>query len=82
MGESIIMAFECSVEPDLRQRARESGHLKKGWKRNRGAPRFLTRDKDVDLRKQIALLESLGVIEKSQAAEYSQVHLVRKPDNG
>jgi hypothetical protein len=51
-------------------------------KRNRGAPRFLTRDKDVDLRKQIALLESLGVIEKSQASEYSQVHLVRKPDNG
>ncbi len=42
----------------------------------------MTRDKDVDLRKQIALLESLGVIEKSQAAEYSQVHLVRKPDNG
>ncbi len=51
-------------------------------KRNHGAPRFLTRDKDVDLRKQIALLESLGVIEKSQASEYSQVHLVRKPDNG
>jgi hypothetical protein len=51
-------------------------------KRNRVTPRFLTRDKDVDLRKQIALLEFLGVIEKSQASEYSQVHLVRKPDNG
>ncbi len=49
-------------------------------KRNRLSPRFLTRDKDVDLRKQIALLESLGVIEKSTASEYSQVHLVRKPD--
>ncbi len=51
------------------------------WKdeRNRLSPRFLTRDKDADLRKQVALLESLGVIEKS---EYSQVHLlVRKPDN-
>jgi hypothetical protein len=49
-------------------------------KRNRLSPRFLTRDKDVDLRKQIALLESLSVIEKSTASEYSQVHLVRKPD--
>ncbi len=38
--------------------------------------------KDVGLRKQIALLESLGVIGKSQASEYSQVYLVRKPDNG
>jgi hypothetical protein len=50
-------------------------------KRNRGTPRLLTRDKDFDLRKQIALLESLGVIEKSQASEYSQMHLVCKPDN-
>jgi hypothetical protein len=49
-------------------------------KRNRLSPRFLTRDKDADLRKQVALLESLGVIEKSAASEYSQVHLVRKPD--
>jgi hypothetical protein len=40
------------------------------------------RDKDVDLRKQLALLESLGVVEKSTASKYSQVHLVRKPDNG
>jgi hypothetical protein len=50
-------------------------------KRNRLSPRFLTRDKDADLRKQIALLESLSVIEKSTASEYSQVHLVRKPDH-
>jgi hypothetical protein len=50
-------------------------------KRNRLSPRFLTRDKDADLRKQIALLETLGVIEKSTASEYSQVHLVRKPDH-
>ncbi len=50
-------------------------------KRNRlSPPRFLTRDKDADLQKQIALLEILGVIEKSTASEYSQVHLVRKPD--
>ncbi len=49
-------------------------------KRNRLSPRFLTRDKDADLRKQVALLESLGVIEKSTASKYSQVHLVRKPD--
>jgi hypothetical protein len=49
-------------------------------KRNRLSPRFLTRDKNADLRKQVALLESLGVIEKSTASEYSQVHLVRKPD--
>ncbi len=49
-------------------------------KRNRLSPRFLTRNKDADLRKQIALLESLGVIEKLTASEYSQVHLVRKPD--
>ncbi len=51
-------------------------------KKNRGTPQFLTREKDVDLRKQLALLESLGVIEKSTASEYSQEHLVRKPDNG
>jgi hypothetical protein len=51
-------------------------------KRNRLSPRFLTRDKDSDLRKQIALLETLGVIEKSTASEYSQVYLlVRKPDH-
>jgi hypothetical protein len=52
------------------------------WKdeRNRLSPRFLTRNKDADLRKQIALLETLGVIEKLTASEYSQVHLVRKPD--
>jgi hypothetical protein len=49
-------------------------------KRNRLSPRFLTRDKGADLRKQIALLETLGVIEKSTASEYSQVHLVRKTD--
>ncbi len=48
---------------------------------NRLAPRFLTREKDVDLRKQIASLESLGVIERSTLSEYSQVHLVRKPDD-
>jgi hypothetical protein len=47
-------------------------------KRNRLSPRFLTRDKDADLHKQVALLETLGVIEKSTASEYSQVHLVRK----
>ncbi len=34
-------------------------------KRNRLSPRFLTRDKDADLRKQIALLKTLGVIEKT-----------------
>ena len=39
-------------------------------KRNRLSPRFLTRDKDADLRKQVALLETLGVIEKSTASEY------------
>ncbi len=54
------------------------------WKDKRNRllpPRFLTRDKDADLRKQIALLETLGVIEKSTASKYSQVHLVRKPDH-
>jgi hypothetical protein len=51
-------------------------------KRNRLSPRFLTRDKDADLlRTQIALLETLAVIEISTASEYSQVHLVRKPDH-
>jgi hypothetical protein len=49
-------------------------------KRNLLFSRFLTRDKDADLRKQIALLESSGVIEKSAASENSQVHLVGKPD--
>ncbi len=49
-------------------------------KQNRLSPRFLTRDKDADPRKQVALLETLGVIEKSKGSEYSQVHLVRKPD--
>ncbi len=32
-------------------------------KRNRLSPRFLTRDKDADLRNQIALLDSLGMID-------------------
>jgi hypothetical protein len=50
-------------------------------KRNRLSPRFLKRDKDADLRKQIALLKTSSVIEKSTASEYSQVHLVRKPDH-
>jgi putative transposase len=50
-------------------------------KRNRLSPSFLTRDKDADLQKQIALFESLGVIEKSMASEYSQVRLVHKPNN-
>ncbi len=50
-------------------------------RRNRLPPRFLTRDKDADLRRQIASLESLGLVERSTASEYSQVHLVRKPDN-
>ncbi len=49
--------------------------------RNRLTPRFLTREKDIDLRKQIASLESLGVIERSTSSENSQVHLVRKPDD-
>jgi hypothetical protein len=48
--------------------------------RNRGPPRFLTRDKDKDLRTQIETLLELGVIEESSAGEYSQVHLVKKPD--
>jgi hypothetical protein len=48
-------------------------------KRNQLSPRFLTRDKDADLWKQVALLETLGVIEKSTASEYSQVHLVKSP---
>jgi hypothetical protein len=50
-------------------------------RRNRLPPRYLTRHKDADLTKQITSLESLGVVERSTAAEYSQVHLVRKPDN-
>jgi hypothetical protein len=50
-------------------------------RRNRLPPRFLIRDKDANLRKQITSLESLGVVERSTASEYSQVHLVRKPDN-
>jgi hypothetical protein len=50
-------------------------------KRNRLSPRFLTRYKDADLQKQVEMLESLGVIEKLTASEYSQVHLVRKPDH-
>ncbi len=49
--------------------------------RNRLTPRFLTRKKDIDLRKQIVSLESLGVIERSTSSEYSQVHLARKPDD-
>jgi hypothetical protein len=44
-------------------------------KRKRLSSRFLTKDKDADLRKQVALLESSDVIETSTASEYSQVHL-------
>jgi hypothetical protein len=50
-------------------------------KRNRLSPRILMRDKDADLRKQIALFETLGVIEKSTAYKYSQVHLVLEHDH-
>ncbi len=49
-------------------------------KKDRLPPRFLARDKGADFRKQEALLESLGAIEKSITSEYSQMHLVRKPD--
>jgi hypothetical protein len=38
-------------------------------KLNRLSSRFLTRDKDADLRKQMALLETLSVVEKSTASE-------------
>ena len=47
---------------------------------NRGPPRPQTKSKQDDLVKQITLLLQLGVLNVSQASEYSPVHLVPKPD--
>jgi len=47
---------------------------------NRAPPRRHSEEKQKEIRKQIDALEKLGVIRESQATEWSQVHLVPKPD--
>jgi hypothetical protein len=49
--------------------------------RNRGPPRVQTKDKEAEIRKQVQKLLAANVIEVSTAAQYSQVHLVPKPNN-
>ena len=48
--------------------------------RNRAPPRPQTTANNADIVRQIALLESQGIIEKSKAVYYSQVLMVPKPD--
>jgi Reverse transcriptase (RNA-dependent DNA polymerase) len=48
--------------------------------RNRAPPRPQTTDNNADIVRQIAILESQGIIEKSKAVYYSQVLMVPKPD--
>ena len=48
--------------------------------KNRGAPRFLTPAKESDLQRQITKLIEYKILEPSKATEYSQVHMVPKPD--
>jgi hypothetical protein len=48
--------------------------------RNRGPPRPQTTANNADIVRQIAILESQGIIEKSKAVYYSQVLMVPKPD--
>jgi len=47
---------------------------------NRAPPRRHSEEKQVEIRKQVDALLKLGVIQESQATEWSQVHLVSKPD--
>jgi hypothetical protein len=51
------------------------------WKtnKNRGPPRLQSHEKQNEIQAQVATLLRLGVIEPSSAAEYSHVHLVKKP---
>jgi hypothetical protein len=46
---------------------------------NRATPRKHSEEKQKEIRKQVDALLELGVIEESQATEWSQVHLVPKP---
>jgi hypothetical protein len=50
-------------------------------RQNREPPRVQTEQKAADLEKQIRKLLACNVLEPSKASEYSQVHLVKKPDN-
>jgi hypothetical protein len=52
------------------------------WKvsRNRTPPRLQSAANQADIARQIAVLEKQGIIEKSNAAYYSQVLMVLKPD--
>jgi hypothetical protein len=47
---------------------------------NRTAARMLTDAKRIELERQITAMEALGIIRKSNAQRYSQVHMVPKPD--
>jgi hypothetical protein len=48
--------------------------------RNRTLPRPQSAANQADIARQIAVLEKQGIIEKSNAAYYSQVFMVPKPD--
>lgn len=48
--------------------------------KNRGPPRFLSPAKEGDLQRQITKLIEYKILEPSAATEYSQVHMVPKPD--
>ena len=48
--------------------------------RNRGPPRKQTNTKELEIEQQVNEMLALGLIRASQAAYYSQVHLVSKPN--
>jgi hypothetical protein len=53
----------------------------KKWQtpKNRGPPRVHSREKQEEIKKQVAMLQQLKVIVPSKASEYSHVHLIPKP---
>lgn len=73
---SSVRAEPAKVPPLVLEVDREKWETR----HNRGPPRFLTQEKDRDLRKQVDRLLRCGVIQPVTASEYSQIHLVRKPD--
>ena len=67
---AIVTPMKLDVDENMWSRAR----------RNKLAARPLTLEKGKELRRQVDALLQLGVIKRSNASSYSQVHLVPKPN--
>jgi hypothetical protein len=81
--EEFTDIFSSSVRPqpaDLKPMEVEVDESK--WKvaKHRGPPRTQTREKQHEILEQIETLGRHGIIQPSQATEYSQVHLTPKPN--